>query len=544
MTKKFFEGGCFEPKDALQVIISIILMLLQTLLKLQTGKKDKQTVNNYETINNSYPTTNNYQINQTNSDFQNILNEIHISIESAKQEQKKQQQQLDVLARQISQTKDKNEHAQLLNELQTQKANFENGKRAITKISHAVKRGDYEEAAQEAGIFAQNGTLVYESPSDKIQVDPNMLNPTSKTLDRITLTPLGGEEAQIRRYVSPESNVSSQNIYQSQPLKDVSFPRFNLRQNQLTDTIAKEMNRRQMPEETKHSRAETYKQLCLISDKIALSSLRQNVEGMEVADGYQVIKAEYDTKTNFKAVSYMKGNEIVNCFVGTDAKSSKDHRANVQMGMRKVSEQMNKANKYTEGIVKTYKQTHKIINAGHSEGGSEAMFAGLNNNLEVFTYNTFALSGKTLARIEQDKGVLNHNLISNYRDPHDPISKLLYRDIGKTYVVENQQSKFMAKSPFGLKQAHALAMMGDCNTAVDIRLYKLQNPWFIDKISTVKLTNKNIEDIYKAGLFDIYEPEIAERLKIHDIIPEQQAQSLVRQGILQYLDGHYEYLTQ
>ena len=39
------------------------------------------------------------------------------------------------------------------------------------------------------------------------------------------------------------------------------------------------------------------------------------------------------------------------------------------------------------------------------------------------------------------------------------------------------------------------------------------------------------------------EEEIDKRLKLNDIIPEDMAQSLVRQGLLEYFEGHFEYLT-
>lgn len=122
------------------------------------------------------------------------------------------------------------------------------------------------------------------------------------------------------------------------------------------------------------------------------------------------------------------------------------------MGFGHVTEQMDKANEYTEAIAKRYNKTFKIINAGHSEGGSEAIYSGLYNGLEVYTFNCFTINRKTIKEIEQIRGFIAQNQpIINYRDPHDPISKLFNQDIGQTYIVENQQSAFMAKSPFGAK---------------------------------------------------------------------------------------------
>ena len=488
-------------------------------------KKDSKTTNN---------TTYNEQ-------YQTLVNNTKISIEAIKQEQQQRQKELEKLAEQINQTKDKKEHDFLLNELKNQKENLKEEKKIITKISHAVQREDFEDAAKEAGIFAENGTVIYDTPSPATEINTNWLNPTPKQLNKITLQPLGGDTS-IRRY-TPAPEVMVQRYVSQQPI-NISLPKFQIKSTEITDAIANNISQYLTPEQLKHKRAETYKQLCLISDKIATASLTQSVEGLRVFDGYEVVNAEYDRRTNFKAVTYKKGNEIVNCFVGTDPKSAKDQKANLQMGFQLVTDQMDLSNQYTKKIIKTYGQTFKIINAGHSEGGSEAIYSGLYNGLETYTYNAFALSKTSLNKLNKERNLSNHNkLITNYRDPHDPISKLFNQDIGQTYIVENQQSAFMAKSPFGAKQAHSLAMMGDCTTATPIREYKRKNRWFIDKIGLVKLTNQDIAEIYEAGLFDIYEEEIDKRLKLNDIIPEDMAQSLVRQGLLEYFDGHFEYLT-
>ncbi|PWL79493.1 hypothetical protein DBY21_03160 [Candidatus Gastranaerophilales bacterium] len=513
----------FDPQSTAQTVTSNLAGLLQLILNL---KKDSKTTNN---------TTHNEQ-------YQTLVNNTKISIEAIKQEQQQRQKELEKLAEQINQTKDKKEHDFLLNELKNQKENLKEEKKIITKISHAVQREDFEDAAKEAGIFAENGTVIYDTPSPATEINTNWLNPTPKQLNKITLQPLGGDTSQIRRY-TPAPEVMVKRYVSQQPI-NISLPKFQIKSTEITDAIANNISQYLTPEQLKHKRAETYKQLCLISDKIATASLTQSVEGLIVFDGYEVVNAEYDRRTNFKAVTYKKGNEIVNCFVGTDPKSAKDQKANLQMGFGHVTEQMDKANEYTEAIAKRYNKTFKIINAGHSEGGSEAIYSGLYNGLETYTYNTFAPSKTSLNKLNKERNLSNHNkLITNYRDPHDPISKLFNQDIGQTYIVENQQSAFMAKSPFGAKQAHSLAMMGDCNTATPIREYKRKNPWFIDKIGLVKLTNQDIAEIYEAGLFEIYEEEIDKRLKLNDIIPEDMAQSLVRQGLLEYFEGHFEYLT-
>ncbi len=225
------------------------------------------------------------------------------------------------------------------------------------------------------------------------------------------------------------------------------------------------------------------------------------------------------------------------------------------MGIDNVTRQMKNANTFFDKIQKNYANSYNIAIAGHSEGGSEAIYVGLLNNTKVYTYNAFPLGNDILNKIAESGGSTDYNnLIVNYRDAHDPISKLFNQHIGQTYIVESQQNKFMAKTPFGLKAAHSLVNMGSCQGAIPLEQYKKENPWFIDTIKLVKFTNKTIDSISKAGLYDIYEPEIMERLKVNEIISDSNANQMVEEGQLTYIsgyqkqggsitDGYYEQLT-
>lgn len=278
----------FDPQSTAQTVTSILAGLLQLILNL---KKDSKTTNN---------TTYNEQ-------YQTLVNNTKISIEAIKQEQQQRQKELEKLAEQINQTKDKKEHDFLLNELKNQKENLKEEKKIITKISHAVQREDFEDAAKEAGIFAENGTVIYDTPSPATEINTNWLNPTPKQLNKITLQPLGGDTS-IRRY-TPAPEVMVQRYVSQQPI-NISLPKFQIKSTEITDAIAHNISQYLTPEQLKHKRAETYKQLCLISDKIATASLTQSVEGLRVFDGYEVVNAEYDRRTNFKAVTYKKGRKL------------------------------------------------------------------------------------------------------------------------------------------------------------------------------------------------------------------------------------------
>ena len=65
-------------------------------------------------------------------------------------------------------------------------------------------------------------------------------------------------------------------------------------------------------EQNIHANANDYRDLCYFAGDV-LKGKTTNLPS-----GYSVIAKEYNKKTNFKAVAYQKGNDVVLCFVGTD----------------------------------------------------------------------------------------------------------------------------------------------------------------------------------------------------------------------------------
>lgn len=112
---------------------------------------------------------------------------------------------------------------------------------------------------------------------------------------------------------------------------------------------------------------------------------------------------------------------------------------------------------------------------GHSEGGNEATVVGIKNGLKTVTFNAYGVGKKY---INPNK---NYNdLVTNYRDAHDPVSKLR-ENVGTTYITPNLQNEFMSKTPFGSVQAHRIDNMGDCMQSVPVDDYKKSHPFFINK---------------------------------------------------------------
>lgn len=221
-----------------------------------------------------------------------------------------------------------------------------------------------------------------------------------------------------------------------------------------------------------HANAELCRQLCLISDKIILKN--EYKTGQTVFKNYKLLKKVHDKKTNFKTAAFKKNDEIIVCFVGTDPKNLKDNITNLKMGFGKVTKQMKQAKNFVKKIQFEHPKC-KLITTGHSEGGSEALYTGLSFGIQVFSYNAFFLSDKIKNQALKNNRNKNFEfLINNYRTPKDLVSKLFYKDIGNTYIVENIKSR----------HAHALINMANCKTSIPIEIYKKEHPDFTDKIFT------------------------------------------------------------
>jgi len=271
-----------------------------------------------------------------------------------------------------------------------------------------------------------------------------------------------------------------------------------------------------MPDYMRNQKAEEYRQLCSITGAIT------DGKNAGIPSGWQLLESQKQDKTNFKAAVYQKGDELLICFAGTKALSAKDQGSNLKMAIGGQSAQMEEANEYYKDIKNKYINKYpylKIILAGHSEGGSESIYVGLKNDVETYTFNAFTPGRKIIEKIQSQKTTsINLNLITNYRDPHDPVSKLFNPDIGKTYIVENPYNNLFAKSPFGLLTAHKIKNMGNCKNAIPIEEYKKTHKLFIDKLKNIQITNSDIKEIKEVGLFGVYKDEISQRVKTEKIM--------------------------
>lgn len=251
-----------------------------------------------------------------------------------------------------------------------------------------------------------------------------------------------------------------------------------------------------------HLDANEYKFLCSQANEM---SKKENL-GKTTSNGWYVTDNKYDKKTNFKAVLYQKGDESILCYVGTDRFSAKDWSANIKMAVTGGSAQIELAKKFAQDMISKHNLSlSNLISIGHSEGGTEATEVGIANGLKTVTFNAYGVSKKHV-----DASKISDGQITNYRDPHDPVSKLR-ANVGETYITPSTQSQFMSKTPFGSVQSHGISNMGDCDNAVPVNFYKKTHPTFIDKISEKAITRKDIAEM-PSEVFAVFESEIDKRL--------------------------------
>ena len=251
----------------------------------------------------------------------------------------------------------------------------------------------------------------------------------------------------------------------------------------------------------KHAMANEYKILCSEANKMVKMK-----DGATTSNGWTKIDGDYDRGSNFKAVLYEKDGQYALCFVGTDRFSAKDWGANAKMAFTGESKQIELAQEFAEKMRDQYGlNSENTQSIGHSEGGTEATVVGIQYGLKTTTYNAYGVGGDYV-----DKNKNYDDLVTNYSDPHDPVSKLK-ENVGTTYITPNTQNWFMSTTPFGSVQAHGIDDMGDCMQSVPVDEYKKSHPLFINKISDADITRDDIAQM-DPDLFAVYEREIDNRL--------------------------------
>lgn len=276
-----------------------------------------------------------------------------------------------------------------------------------------------------------------------------------------------------------------------------------------------------------HEKANEYRDLCNVAGDVF------RVYDVKIPNGYRVLDKISNPKNNFKAVTFEKGDEIVICYLGTNPFSIKDQMTNGKMAISsEPTSQMESALDYCKEMQEKYQSSNfKVI--GHSEGGSEAMYVGLSNNLETYTFNPYGLHHKLVKKINNPYA---DELVSNYCHSNDPVSKLR-KLVGKTYIVESNKSFIKRLNPLGSVIAHKIEKFGDCTNAKILEDYKKEHKWFISNVDEIEITDLNLENM-STDLFSIYESEISQRLAKGEILKSSQAREKFLAGALIKVSGY------
>lgn len=225
-----------------------------------------------------------------------------------------------------------------------------------------------------------------------------------------------------------------------------------------------------------HKKANEYKELCSRAGGAMAAA-----SGTKVYNQWKKLDGFHEQKTNFKGLLYSDGSEYVICYLGTDSKCIKDHIENLVMGVFGKSFQMRLANFYYKKCKDKYGfYNDKLTLIGHSEGGTEAAYTGIKNRVKTVTFNAFGLSKKLY-----DTKADYSNLITNYRDASDLVSKLREAP-GRTFVVPSTLDQCFVKRILGSIKSHKLNNFGDCCDAVPLEEYMDSHPFFINSYKLLK----------------------------------------------------------
>lgn len=285
---------------------------------------------------------------------------------------------------------------------------------------------------------------------------------------------------------------------------------------------------------TEHAKAANdYKELCKVSDELSKVSDVKNTNYN--FNGWTPIENDYNPSSQFKAVAYQKGNNVVICYVGTNFKSLKDIAADIKM-VFKPTVQMKEANVFY-GKIRDQLPLHvKVILAGHSEGGSEAQYVcAQREGVPTFTYNAF-MTGALYSKKDREQAA---PYIVNYRNRNDIVSKLGV-DIGYQMITPDATmgKLYSTVDSMKLRKHHRIENMGDCNLAIPLSKYKQIEPQFVDKIDdNIIIRHEDIKD-FTAEELDLLETELCKRNAEGTLLYDHEAKALAAQGRLIHVKAY------
>jgi hypothetical protein len=179
---------------------------------------------------------------------------------------------------------------------------------------------------------------------------------------------------------------------------------------------------------------------------------------------WRVETVSYDPSTNFKAVAYSNGKNLVFSFVGTEnsnlRESNLDWRTNIDMIKYKVNKQFTAGEDWYKSVLNNpkYKKYLKY-NTGHSAGGSEGVLFGKKYGVDTVTFNAYNV--RDIVETSPLTFSRNPNII-NYGISNDLTFTVGGLDhLGETYVFEGPKSRWGLEN--NVRKSHSLNMFPTLN---------------------------------------------------------------------------------
>lgn len=235
-----------------------------------------------------------------------------------------------------------------------------------------------------------------------------------------------------------------------------------------------------------HEKANEYLEL----NKAAGEYFKKTPTDPELPENWEKVDSKLNTRTNFKGVVY-KNNETGEhavAYLGTDVKSPKDWKANVEMADGKANKQCKDAvDFYNEKITQKGISPEKVTLIGNSEAGREVVEVIAKTDAEKgVTFNGF------LKVDEKEYPPEKFENLVNYRTKDDIISKC-GKTIGTDYIVPVKED-IELKPGYKAIQSHRIDNIGH-----------ISDESVIPAVDYEKTTGERFKNKYGEGTLKSYE---------------------------------------
>ena len=281
----------------------------------------------------------------------------------------------------------------------------------------------------------------------------------------------------------------------------------------------------------------------LTKDLQPLSGYVYQNKSLKKPDNWIEINSYSSSKTGMYAATFIKNNQLVISFRGTDKYSSKDIINDIELGMNLLPAQIISAQKYYKDIKNKF-PNYEITLTGHSLGGSLAQIIGSQTGDKTITFGAYGTGSILNSQIKHTGN------ITNYGNVNDPIfASNIKNQIGNSYIITDsslyEEELVKGKKSYKpIMKKHYIENIGDLSKASLYRGQNLQiegktllkahiekNVNYRDFDKKRVLTNEGIGEMSKEE-FIRNENFINQQLNLGNIMPKSKADELLSTGHL------------